>query len=73
MLRNCGKIDPDNIEEYIAEDGYQALGKVFSEMTPEQVIDEMLASGPARPRRRRLPGRQEMAVLPRQSRATPKY
>ncbi|RME77389.1 MAG: NADH-quinone oxidoreductase subunit NuoF [Chloroflexi bacterium] len=45
VLRNCGKIDPENIEDYIAEDGYQALGKVLSEMTPEQVIEEVLASG----------------------------
>src|SRR5512136_755608 len=41
VLRNCGKIDPDNIEDYIAEDGYQALGKVLGEMTPEQVIQEI--------------------------------
>ena len=45
VLRNCGKIDPENIEDYIAEDGYEALGKVLSSMTPEQVIDEVLASG----------------------------
>lgn len=45
VLRNCGKIDPNNIEEYIAEDGYQALAKVLSEMTPEGVISEVLASG----------------------------
>lgn len=45
VLRNCGKIDPENIEEYIAEDGYMALGKVLTEMTPEQVIDEVLKSG----------------------------
>jgi NADH:ubiquinone oxidoreductase subunit F (NADH-binding)/(2Fe-2S) ferredoxin len=45
VLRNCGKIDPENIEDYIAEDGYQALGKVLSEMTPDQVIEEVLASG----------------------------
>jgi len=45
VLRNCGRIDPENIDDYIAEDGYQALGKVLSDMTPEQVIDEMLASG----------------------------
>ncbi len=45
VLRNCGKIDPENIEDYIAEDGYQALGKVLSEYTPEQVIDEVLKSG----------------------------
>jgi NADH:ubiquinone oxidoreductase subunit F (NADH-binding)/(2Fe-2S) ferredoxin len=45
VLRNCGKIDPNNIEDYIAEDGYLALGKVLTEMTPEEVIAEVLASG----------------------------
>ena len=35
-LRNCGVIDPENIDEYIAIDGYQALGKVLTEMTPER-------------------------------------
>lgn len=45
VLRNCGKIDPHNIEDYIAEDGYQALAKVITEMTPEQVIDEVKKSG----------------------------
>lgn len=45
VLRNCGKIDPHNIEDYIAEDGYQALAKVISEMTPEQVIAEISNSG----------------------------
>lgn len=45
VLRNCGKIDPNNIEEYIAEDGYQALAKVLTEMTPEGVIDLVLKSG----------------------------
>ena len=44
-LRNCGVIDPENIDEYIAFDGYQALAKVLTEMTPEQVIDEILKSG----------------------------
>ena len=44
-LRNCGVIDPENIEEYIAFDGYKALGKVLTEMTPEEVIDVMLKSG----------------------------
>ncbi len=44
-LRNCGRIDPENIDEYIAYDGYQALGKVLTEMTPEQVIDVIKASG----------------------------
>jgi len=45
VLRNCGKIDPHNIEDYIAEDGYSALAKVISEMAPEQVIDEIGKSG----------------------------
>ncbi|NMC86587.1 MAG: NADH-quinone oxidoreductase subunit NuoF [Anaerolineaceae bacterium] len=45
VLRNCGVIDPENIEDYIAEDGYQALGKVLTEYTPEQVIDIVLRSG----------------------------
>jgi len=44
-LRNCGFIDPENIEEYIARDGYMALGKCLSEMTPESVIDEIKKSG----------------------------
>ncbi len=44
-LRNCGVINPENIDEYIAVDGYAALGKVLTEMTPQQVIDEILASG----------------------------
>ena len=44
-LRNCGVINPENIDEYIAVDGYQALGKVLTEMTPQQVIDEIKASG----------------------------
>lgn len=44
-LRNCGFIDPDNIDEYIARDGYQALGKALTEMTPESVIEEMKKSG----------------------------
>lgn len=44
-LRNCGLIDPENIYEYIAVDGYQALGKALNEMTPEQVIDEIKHSG----------------------------
>ena len=45
VLRNCGVIDPDNIEEYIAMDGYAALGKVLTEMTPEEVIKVVSDSG----------------------------
>ncbi len=44
-LRNCGVINPEVIDEYIAMDGYAALGKVLTEMTPQQVIDEIKASG----------------------------
>ena len=45
VLRNCGKIDPHNIEDYIAEDGYAALAKVITEMSPEQVIEHVMSSG----------------------------
>ncbi len=44
-LRNCGVINPEDIKEAIAVDAYQALGKVLTEMTPEQVIETILASG----------------------------
>ena len=45
VLRNCGKIDPENIEDYIAEDGYMALAKAVTEMTPEEVIGVVERSG----------------------------
>lgn len=45
VLRNCGVIDPESIEEYIAQGGYQALGKALTGMTPAAVIEEMKASG----------------------------
>ena len=44
-LRNCGVIDPENIDEYIAKDGYAALNKVISGMTSQDVIQVMLDSG----------------------------
>ena len=44
-LRNCGVIDPENINEYIGRDGYRALGKVLTEMKPEDVIQTILDSG----------------------------
>lgn len=44
-LRNCGFINPELIEEYVANRGYEALGKCISELTPTQVIEEMKASG----------------------------
>ncbi len=45
VLRNCGQIDPESIEDYIAADGYRALARVLGEMSSEQVINEILASG----------------------------
>jgi len=44
-LRNCGMIDPENLDEYIARDGYEALGKCLTEKTPAEVIDEVKLSG----------------------------
>ena len=44
-LHNCGVIDPENIHEYIAKDGYFALGKVLTEMQPQEVVDEIKESG----------------------------
>ena len=44
-LRNCGVINPENIDEYIAQDGYAALAKVLTTMTPEDVIQTLLDSG----------------------------
>ena len=45
VLRNCGVINPENIDEYLEKDGYKALEKVLTSMKPEQVIEEMKASG----------------------------
>ena len=44
-LRNCGHIDPEQIEQYVATDGYQALNKVITTMSPDDVIQTMLDSG----------------------------
>ncbi|MBW6496826.1 MAG: 4Fe-4S binding protein [Bacteroidales bacterium] len=44
-LRNCGLIDPENVNEYLAADGYEALGKVLLEMTPEEAIQIVIDSG----------------------------
>jgi (2Fe-2S) ferredoxin len=44
-LKNCGYLNPESIDEYIAEGGYEALGKVLTEMTPEELIEEMKKSG----------------------------
>lgn len=45
VLRNCGNIDPENIDDYLAGGGYQALRKALLEMTPERIIDEVRLSG----------------------------
>ena len=45
VLRNCGVINPESIDEYIAMDGYEALGKVLTEMTPDEVIQVVKDSG----------------------------
>ena len=45
ILRNCGHINPENIDHYVAVGGYEALRKVLLEMSPEQVIDEVRRSG----------------------------
>ncbi len=45
VLKNCGMINPENIDEYLAFDGYRALEKVLKEMSPEEVIAQMSASG----------------------------
>ena len=45
LLENCGVVDPEEISHYIARDGYLALRKVLSEMSPQQVIEEVLSSG----------------------------
>ena len=45
ILRNCGHINPEKIEHYIARGGYRALKKALLEMTPEQVINEVKSSG----------------------------
>lgn len=44
-LRNCGFIDPENLDEAISRDAYMALGKALTEMTPQEVIDEIKKSG----------------------------
>jgi (2Fe-2S) ferredoxin len=64
------RIDPERIEDYIARDGYAALAKVLGEMTPEQVVEEVKGSGPARPRRRAGSRPAEVGVHPQGGRAT---
>lgn len=61
-LKNCGVINPEDIEEYIAFDGYLALEKVLTKMSQEQVIEEIIKSGIRRKRRSRLPNRKEVGI-----------
>ena len=71
--RNCGTINPENIDEYIARDGYLALEKVLTEMEPEDVIDTIKDSQLRGQRRRRLPYRCANGALPLLSRSAQKY
>jgi NADH:ubiquinone oxidoreductase subunit F (NADH-binding) len=71
-LKNCGIINPKNIDEYIARDGYRGLAKALTELTPDDVMAIMKDSGLARPRWSRLCHRHQVGILPR-SRAMPKY
>ncbi len=74
VLANCGKIDPENIEEYIAQRGYEALGTgthLDEAASRSSII--MTQLGLARPRRRRLPDRPEMEVRPATAPSDQKY
>ena len=72
-LRNCGVINPEKIEEYIAFDGYKALGKVLTDMKPEDVYTLIFKSGFKRQRRRRFPDRQEMWEFASKAKSDKKY
>ena len=62
VLANCGRIDPSNMDEYIAYGGYRSLVDVLTRMTPEQVCDAVDSQRAARTRRRRIPDRQEVEI-----------
>jgi len=72
VLRNRGRIDPEKIEEYIAFDGYEALGKALTEMTPAGIIDEILFSGLRGRGGAGFPTGKKWALCAQQTRA-PKY
>ena len=72
-LHNCGLIDPERIEEYIARDGYAALGKVLGEMSPDDVIREVKDSGPARAAAARVFDRARSGSSAARSPGTVKY
>ncbi len=62
VLERAGIINPDSIEDYIIHDGYQALGKVLTEMKPADVIALLKDSGLKRARRCRFPVRSQMGI-----------
>lgn len=57
VLENCGNIDAESIDEYIAVGGFQAMAKAFFDMSPQEVIDEVSKSGSSRTWRSRFPCR----------------
>ncbi len=61
-LRNNGMIDPRNIFHYIAVGGYSAIEKIFSSMSPEDVLEEVKKGKPQRPWWRRIPCRRKMGI-----------
>ncbi len=65
VLRNCGVIDPQRIEDYIARDGYQALAKVVADQSSQRGHRDDAGFGPPRPRRRRFPHLAEVEADPR--------
>ena len=62
VLENCGKIDAESIDEYIAAGGFAALAKAVTEMTPQEVIDEVTRSGLRGRGGAGFPGWQEMVT-----------
>jgi NADH:ubiquinone oxidoreductase subunit F (NADH-binding)/(2Fe-2S) ferredoxin/NAD-dependent dihydropyrimidine dehydrogenase PreA subunit len=72
VLRNRGRIDPEKIEEYIAFDGYEALAKALTEMTPAAIIDEILFSGLRGRGGAGFPTGKKWAICAKEKR-TPKY
>jgi NADH:ubiquinone oxidoreductase subunit F (NADH-binding)/(2Fe-2S) ferredoxin/NAD-dependent dihydropyrimidine dehydrogenase PreA subunit len=72
VLRNRGRIDPEKIEEYIAFDGYEALGKALTGMKPQEIVDEILFSGLRGRGGAGFPTGKKWAVCAKEK-ATPKY
>ena len=62
MLKNCGFINPESIEEYIAAGGYEAASKALTSMTPEEVINEVKSVGTCGQGRSGLPHGRQMGV-----------